>query len=238
MPRRTAVDAMLTGARHPQQGLLATAIGAVILLFSALGVVVALKDAFNTVWEVDAKKISGAWQFIRTYLASAAAVIALGFLLLMSLLFTAALSAAGKYLGPQAPATALQIIGLAHFARGDAVLFAMMFKWLPDTPVEWRDVWPGAVVTAALFEIGKFLIGLYIGRQALEFHLRRGGLDRGPADLGLLLVADRVLGRGIHPRPRPASRPAGYRRGRAPARRTARGRVINEMLSPPGCRRP
>ncbi len=106
-----AVDAILAGARHPQQGLLATAIGAVILLFSALGVVVALKDAFNTVWEVDAKKISGAWQFIRTYLASAAAVIALGFLLLMSLLFTAALSAAGRYLGPQAPATTLQIIG-------------------------------------------------------------------------------------------------------------------------------
>ena len=163
-----AVDAILAGARHPQQGLLATAIGAVILLFSALGVVVALKDAFNTVWEVDAKKISGAWQFIRTYLASAAAVIALGFLLLMSLLFTAALSAAGRYLGPQAPATTLQIIGSLISLAAIAILFAMMFKWLPDTPVEWRDVWPGAVVTAALFEIGKFMIGLYIGRQALD----------------------------------------------------------------------
>jgi membrane protein len=164
----TAVDAMLAGARHPQQGLLATAIGTVILLFSAIGVVVALKDAFNTVWEVDAKKISGAWQFIRTYLASAAAVMALGFLLLMSLLFTAALSAAAKYLGPQAPASALQLLGSLISLAAIAVLFAMMFKWLPDTYVAWRDVWLGAAVTAALFEIGKLLIGLYIGKQALE----------------------------------------------------------------------
>ncbi len=165
-----------------------------------------LKDAFNTVWEVDAKKISGAWQFIRTYLASAAAIMALGFLLLMSLLFTAALSAAAKYLGPQAPASALQLLGSLISLAAIAVLFAMMFKWLPDTPVEWRDVWPGAAITAALFEIGKFLIGLYIGRQALDSDLRRGGLDRGPADLGLLLVADRASRRRIHPRLRPASR--------------------------------
>src|ERR1700736_2207167 len=70
-----AIDSMLAGANKPQQGLLATAIGTAILLFSALGVVVQLKDAFNTVWEVDETKISGVWQFIRTYLISLAAVI-------------------------------------------------------------------------------------------------------------------------------------------------------------------
>src|SRR6266568_2388527 len=94
-----AIDSMLAGANRPQQGLLATAIGTAVLLFSALGVVVQLKDAFNTVWEVDETKISGVWQFIRTYLISLGAVIGFGFLLLVSLLFTTALSAAGQFVG-------------------------------------------------------------------------------------------------------------------------------------------
>jgi membrane protein len=160
-----AIDAMLAGARHPQQGLLATAVGAVILVFSALGVVVQLKDAFNTVWEVDAKKISGLWQFIRGYLVSLAAVLALGFLLLVSLLVTAGLSAASAYLGT---ASSLQIAGSLVSLAAITVVFAAMFRWLPDAEVAWRDVWLGAFMTAALFEIGKFLIGLYIGRLALD----------------------------------------------------------------------
>jgi membrane protein len=162
-----AIDSMLASANEPQQGLLATAIGIVVLLFSALGVVVQLKDALNTVWEVDEKNISGAWQFIRTYLISLTAVIGIGFLLLVSLLFTTALSAAGQYLGAQLPQTGLQIAGsLISFAAITA-MFAMMFKLLPDTEVEWRDVWLGAAITAALFELGKLLIGIYVGKLAL-----------------------------------------------------------------------
>jgi membrane protein len=163
----TAVDAMLAGANQPEQGMLATVIGTAVLLFTALGVVVQLKSAFNSVWEVDERQISGFWQFIRTYLVSLAAVIGLGFLLLVSLLFTTALSAAGQYLGEQLPQTTLQIAGsLISFAAITA-MFAAMFKWLPDTVVEWRDVWLGAAITAALFELGKLLIGIYIGRLAL-----------------------------------------------------------------------
>jgi membrane protein len=162
-----AIDSMLAGANQPHQGALATVIGTAVLLFAALGVVVQLKDAFNTVWEVDERKISGVWQFIRTYFISLAAVIGLGFLLLISLLFTTALSAAGQYLGAQLPQTALQSAGsLISFAAITA-MFAMMFKWLPDTQVEWRDVWLGAAITAALFELGKLLIGIYVGRLAL-----------------------------------------------------------------------
>jgi membrane protein len=162
-----AIDSMLAGANQPHQGALATVIGTAVLLFAALGVVVQLKDAFNTVWEVDERKISGVWQFTRTYFISLAAVIGLGFLLLISLLFTTALSAAGQYLGAQLPQTALQSAGsLISFAAITA-MFAMMFKWLPDTQVEWRDVWLGAAITAALFELGKLLIGIYVGRLAL-----------------------------------------------------------------------
>jgi membrane protein len=164
----TAVDAMLAGASKPQQGFVATSLGMVFLLFTAVGVVIQLKDAFNTVWEVDAKKVSGLWQFIRAYLISIAAVISIGFLLLVSLVFTAALSVVGKYVDAQFPATTLQISGsLVSFAAVTSV-FAMMFKWLPDAPVDWRDVWLGAAITAALFELGKLLIGVYIGTQAFD----------------------------------------------------------------------
>jgi membrane protein len=138
-----------------------------VLLFSALGVVVQLKDAFNTVWEVDEKKISGVWQFIRTYLISLAAVIAVGFLLLISLAFTTGLSAAGQYLGAQLPQTVLQVAGSLVSFAAIAAMFAIMFKLLPDTDVEWRDVWLGAGITAALFELDKLLIGIYVGKLAL-----------------------------------------------------------------------
>jgi membrane protein len=162
-----AIDGMLAGANKPQQGILATAIGFAVLLFSALGVVVQLKDAFNTVWEVDEKNISGFWQFVRTYLISMAMVFGLGFLFLISLAFTTGLSAAQQLLGGQLPQSALQGGGsLISFAAITA-MFGLMFKWLPDTDVEWRDVWLGAAITAALFELGKFLIGFYVGKLAL-----------------------------------------------------------------------
>jgi membrane protein len=95
-------------------------------------------------------------------------VLAIGFLLLVSMVMTAGLAAAGKLLGSYLPEAALQITGFAVSFAMISLLFAMMFKWMPDAPVRWRDVWLGAVGTAALFEIGKFLIGLYIGKQGLE----------------------------------------------------------------------
>jgi len=87
---------------------------------------------------------------------------------LVSLLRTAGLSAAGKYIAPYLPEAMLQAAGFLTSFAVISVLFAMIFKWLPDTPIAWRDVWLGAILTAALFEVGKFLIGLYIGKQGLE----------------------------------------------------------------------
>jgi membrane protein len=163
-----AVDAMLKGANRPRQGVFATIIGVGALVFAAVGVVVQLKDALNTVWEVESPLGSGIWRFVRTYIWSLAGVLSLGFLLLISMLLTAGLGAAGKYIAPYLPEATLQAAGfLASFAV-ISVLFAMMFKWLPDTPIAWRDVWLGAILTAALFEVGKLLIGLYIGKQGLE----------------------------------------------------------------------
>jgi membrane protein len=162
-----AIEAMLKGADRPREGILATVIGVGTLVF-AVGVVIQLKDALNTVWEVETPPGSGIWRFVRTYIWSLAGVLSLGFLLLISLLLTAALSAAGKYVAPYLPEASLQIAGFLVSFAVISLLFAMMFKWLPDTPIEWRDVWLGAILTAALFEVGKLLIGLYIGKQGLE----------------------------------------------------------------------
>lgn len=101
-------------------------------------------------------------------MVSLAAVLSLGFFLLVSLLLTTALAAGGKYIAPYVPELAMHALGSLVSFGMITLVFAMMFKWLPDTYVAWRDVWPGAAVTAALFEIGKLLIGLYIGKQALE----------------------------------------------------------------------
>jgi membrane protein len=159
---------MLAEASKPKEGILATLIGLGTLLFAAIGVVVQLKDALNTVWEVKTPPGKGIWGFARTYVLSLAGVLSLGFLLLISMLVTTGLSALGKFIAPYIPEVALQIVSLAVSFGVISLLFAMMFKWLPDAEVNWRDVWVGAIATAALFEIGKFLIGLYIGKQGLE----------------------------------------------------------------------
>lgn len=164
-----ALEALLAGANHPYQGLLATLFGVFTLLFAAVSVVVQLKSALNTVWEVQpSADDSGWWQVIRTYLVSLAGVLSLGFLLLVSLLFTAALSAADKVATGYLPSPTWQIVGSLVSFLLVTVLFAMMFKWLPDAEVDWRDVMLGAVLTAALFEIGKFVIGYYVGKLGLE----------------------------------------------------------------------
>ena len=162
------IENMLAGAGKPGEGAFATALGVGTLIFAAVGVVVQLKDALNTVWEVEPKTSSGIWGFVRTYAISIAGVLALAFLLLVSLLVTTALSAMSHMLESYLPETVFHLVSfLVSFAVISA-LFSMMFKWLPDATIRWRDVIPGAILTAGLFEIGRLLIGLYIGKQGLE----------------------------------------------------------------------
>lgn len=163
-----AVQAMLADASRPREGMLATFLGIGTLLFAAIGVVVQLKDALNTVWEVQEQPGQGVWQFMRSYVVSLAAVLGLGFLLLVSLVVTAGLAAVGKYAAPYMQEWVLHLISILVSLSVISLLFAMMFKWLPDAEVNWHDVWLGAVITAVLFEIGKAAIGFYIGKQGLE----------------------------------------------------------------------
>jgi membrane protein len=185
-----AVEAMLAAAARPSEGIFATAMGLGLLLFAALGVVVQLKDALNTVWDVKPRASSGIWGFLCSYVVSLAAIVALGFLLLISLIITAALAAAGKYAAPYLPEGTLHVVSNAVSFVVTTVLFAMMFKWLPDADVVWRDVWLGATLTAVLFTAGKILIGL----------------DHRAAAVGVLLGANPVAGRRVHARLRATSR--------------------------------
>ena len=163
-----AIEAMLAEASRPAAGALATILGIGALLFAAVGVVVQLKDALNVVWEVEAREGGGIWHLTRNYVLSFAAVLALGFMLLVSLVVSAALAAAGKYAAGYLPEGVLHVVSILISFLVVTTLFAMMFKWLPDVSVDWRDVWLGAILTALFFEIGKAAIGFYIGKQGLE----------------------------------------------------------------------
>jgi membrane protein len=114
---------------------------------------------------VEDSKGSGIWHFARNYVLSFAAVLTLGFLLLVSLLVSAGLAAAGKYAATYMPEGVLHIASMLVSFVVVMALFAMMFKWLPDVSVGWRDVWLGALLTALFFEVA---IGFYIGKQGLE----------------------------------------------------------------------
>ena len=163
-----AVEAMLVGAGRRHNGLVAATIGVGTLLVASIWIVVALKEALNTIWDVVAPPSAGWWSFAKGYLAALAGVLALGFLLMASLLVTTVLTAGTTYITPFLPVVSLHAISFVLSFAIVSLLFAMMFKWLPDTEIAWGDVWPGAIATAVLFEIGKVVIGLYIGKQALE----------------------------------------------------------------------
>lgn len=163
-----AIQAMLADAGRPRHGFIATLLGPGVLIFAAIGVVVQLKDALNTVWEVETAPSPGIWYFVRSYLVSLAAVLSLGFLLIVSLLVTAGLEAFGKYAAPHVQVWFLDLVTVLTSIGVTSLLFAMMFKWLPDAAIDWYDVWLGAIVTASLFELGKSAIGYYIGKRGLE----------------------------------------------------------------------
>ena len=160
------VQTMIKSANQPATSLIAAISGSAALLFGASGVFGQLKDALNTIWEVKAKSGQGVAGFIREHLLSFGMVLVIGFLLLISLFLSAAVAAVGKVAGGAIPEPLIQIgTSLASFSVV-VVLFAAIFKVLPDAKVRWSDVWTGALVTGILFEIGKLLLGIYLGRES------------------------------------------------------------------------
>lgn len=162
-----AIEAMLKGAGSREAGIVTAATGVILLVVAALGVVVQLKDALNTIWEVEGTGSGGWWSTIRTYVVSFAGVLALGFLLAISLVVNAALSVASDWLGGGS-GVLWQAVNFVVSLAVLGALFAMLFRYFPDTVVAWRDAALGGVATALLFNIGKLAISWYIGTQSLQ----------------------------------------------------------------------
>jgi membrane protein len=162
-----AIKDMLERTSEPSTGIVATVLAIGTLLFAASGVFAQLQDSLNSIWGVKPKEGRGLWGLIQDRFLSLVAVLGTGFLLLVSLALSAALAAFGKWFGGwlPAPELVLQVLELLISLAVITGLFAMIFKVLPDAQVAWRDVWVGAVLTGLLFTIGKFAIGLYLGKS-------------------------------------------------------------------------
>jgi len=164
----SAVEALLRAASDSERGLIAGTISAVVLLVGATTVFAELQSALDRIWHVpDKEKPSGIWAVLRARLLSFGLVLGLAFLLIVSLMVSAGLSAFNSWFGGLVPGWEAVLQGLNElFSIGIfTLLFAMIFKLMPTVRIAWRDVWVGALVTALLFELGKFGIGLYLGKS-------------------------------------------------------------------------
>lgn len=162
------VQSIAQKASEPGKSTIATIIGVALAIFGASGVFGQLQDALNTIWGVKAKPGGGIWGFLRSRFLSFAMVAGVCFLLLVSLTLESLLKAFSHYVQTVLPGgivVALAVYFIFDFAVV-VLLFAMIFKFLPDVEIQWRDVWIGAVITAILFGIGKWLLGLYLGSGA------------------------------------------------------------------------
>jgi len=180
-----AVQGLLKSAREPAQDILAAVVSLVTLLIGATTVFAELQSDLDRIWRVPAPvKENGLWTLLRTRLLSFGLVLGLVFLLLVSLVVSALIAALGKWSDGlfQGWETVLHLItfGVSFFIS--TFLFAMIYKLMPRARIAWRDVWVGAAVTSLLFEIGKFLIGLYLGKTGVASSFGAAG------SLVLLLV--------------------------------------------------
>src|SRR5919108_4097950 len=161
----------ILAATSPQGGTIATLIGLVTLLIGAPAVFGELQATLNLIWEVRPAPTNGVWAGIwavlRQRLFSLALVLALAFLLLVSLVISAALAgAAALFQGPE-QAVLSRVLEIAVSLLVLTFVFALLYKYVPDAEIGWRDVWPGALVTAVLFTLGKTAIGFYLGRASV-----------------------------------------------------------------------
>jgi membrane protein len=165
-----AIQDLLRNVSKPSEGVVATVTGIVVLVIGATSVFAELQDDLNRIWQVPTpRKVSTWWAWLRTRILSIGLILAMGFLLLVSLAASAAFDAFAAW-------TTSPIAGWEPLVHGinlalsfvlTSALFAMIYRFMPQATIEWRDVGIGALVTAALFAIGKTLIGLYIGKSAL-----------------------------------------------------------------------
>ncbi len=165
-----AIQGLLKSASEPKQGLIAGAVGMLTLIVGATGAFAELQSDLDRIWRSPVEKTrSGIWTMLRKRMLSFGMVLAIAFLLLVSLVVSAGLSAFEAWSTALAPGLGV-LLTATNLCVSFAIvtgLFALMYKMLPSTNIQWRDVWVGAAVTALLFTIGKFLIGLYLGKAGV-----------------------------------------------------------------------
>jgi membrane protein len=164
-----AIQAIVVNAKTPTSGVFGSIVGIAVLVFGASGVFGELQSALNVIWGVAPKPGRGLRGIVRDRFFSFAMVWTVAFLLLVSLIVSAALAAVGKFFADKLPGgTAVwQAVNFTVAVGITTLLFAVIFKVVPDAEIEWRDVWLGAFVTALLFDLGKLLLALYIGRSSV-----------------------------------------------------------------------
>ena len=162
-----AVQGMIQNASSQRTtGIISAILGFVTLFLGASGVVGQLQTSLNTIWGVEPKPGQGIWGFVRQRFVSLAMILGVGFLLLVSLVLSALVSTLARLIG-----TSVMLVYTLDMVMSLALitaLFAMIYKFLPDVRLDWRDVWIGAALTAVLFIIGKFVIGLYLGHSSVS----------------------------------------------------------------------
>lgn len=164
------VESMVAKSASTRGGVIATIVGVITLLIGATGVFAQLQDALNTVWNVKPDQSpSGIWATVRDRLLSLAMIGVMAFLLLVSLAFSAVLSGLGGVFDSWLPYSSIWMrVGNCVLSLAlTALMLAMVFKLLPHARPNWRDVWVGAAITAVLFNVGKYLIGLYLGQASV-----------------------------------------------------------------------
>jgi membrane protein len=166
----SVIETLVQNAEQPEAGVASSIIGLVVLLFGASGVFGELQGALNAIWRVEPKPGLGLRGLIRERLFSFAMVMGVAFLLLVSLVVSAGLAAAGKYLSGSLPGGEWlwSVLNVAISLAVISALFAATFKTVPSARIAWRDVWVGAAATALLFTLGKSAIGLYLGRSSVS----------------------------------------------------------------------
>jgi membrane protein len=165
-----AVERLLQSAGKPEGGAIATATGLAMLLLGATTVFGELQNALDRIWRAPArKKTAGWWNLLRSRLLSFGMILAIAFLLMVSLVMSAVLSALAKFWAPSFKGweTIAHLLDILVSFGMVTLMFAMIYKIIPRVRIHWRDVWVGAAVTAALFVVGKFLIGLYLGKSSV-----------------------------------------------------------------------
>ncbi|HWA05947.1 MAG TPA: YihY/virulence factor BrkB family protein [Ignavibacteria bacterium] len=164
------IETILKGAASKSAGIFAAVVSIILLVLGSIGVFLELQESLNIIWGVELKPGRGLWLFIRNRLISFSMVVAMGFLLMVSLIISSAISLVNSYMSEQFPS----LLPLAFIFNNLSslivltVMFSLIYKVLPDVVISWKYVWFGSVLTSILFTLGKYLISLYLGSSSFS----------------------------------------------------------------------